>query len=101
MAFTEDLSLFYDTEGFAVEASFKHGSGSAVTIRGIFDNAYYAVDTQAEVDIACTQPRFQCATSSVASAAEGDKLTLDGVEYTIIDIQPDGTGVTMLILQKP
>ncbi|WP_294344695.1 hypothetical protein [Prosthecochloris sp.] len=99
MAFAEDISLFFDkTDGFAVSATFK-----AAAIDVIFDNEYYAVPGE-EVDVESSQPAAHCKSSDVASAVIGDALTInDGDhagDYTIINVRPDGTGVTILALEE-
>ena len=33
-------------------------------------------------------------------AASGDAITIDGTAYTVRVIQPEGTGVTTLVLEK-
>jgi hypothetical protein len=52
------------------------------------------------VGVALQQPRFHCRTADVSSAAEGDALVVGGVNYTIRIVQDDGTGMTMLVLEK-
>jgi len=36
----------------------------------------------------------------VPDAAQGDTLEIDAVTYTVTEVQPDGTGLTMLMLRK-
>lgn len=99
MAFTEDLSVFFDTDDFAVSAAFTPRSGGAATnIKGIFDKEYVAVGDGAEVAVAATQPMFQTASAGL-TAARGGTLVVDGVTYTIVEVKPDGTGTTILILE--
>lgn len=99
MAFTEDLSVFFDTDDFAVSAAFTpRTGGSSTTIKGIFDKEYVAVGDGAEVAVAATQPIFQTATSGISNA-RGGSLVVAGITYTIVEVKPDGTGTTMLVLE--
>ncbi len=65
------------------------------TVRGIFDNGYSA----AFGDIAGSQPFLLLPTASVGLAVPGDSITVAGTSYTIAESQPDGTGMSRLILE--
>lgn len=99
MAFAEDISLFFDAaDGFAVSATFKT---SAIAV--IFENTYYAVPGE-EVDVESSQPVAHCKSADVESAVIGDTLTINDSDhagdYTIINVRPDGTGVSALVLEE-
>lgn len=98
MAFDEDTSLFFDTDdGFAVLATFK-----GETISVIVDDDYYTVPGE-EVDISSSQLAAHCRTEDVVTAAQDDTLTIEEGDhagsYTITNVRPDGTGVTILALE--
>ena len=95
-----ELAVFFEADDFAVAATYTPDGGSPVTISGIFDNEFFEADAGGMVSVAIQQPRFQCSTSSVSGAEEGDALVVNGVSYTIRVVQPDGTGVTMLVLEE-
>lgn len=63
--------------------------------RGIFDNAFGSAFGGM---IDGTSPVLHL-TSSVA-VERGNPVIIDGVTYTVVGVQPDGTGVTQLRLQK-
>lgn len=93
MAFTEDLTVFFDTDDF----------GEAVTIAGssvnvIFDNAFLGIEGEAVV--AATQPMAYARTSDVSSVVAGNTFVRGAVTYYVTGIHPDGTGVTQLILRR-
>lgn len=98
MAFTENLDVFFDTNDFGVEATFTPSGGSASTIEGIFDNEYLAIDGDGQVAVAGTTPVFHCKTADVANAY-GGTLVVNSTTYNIVEVKPDGTGTTMLILE--
>jgi len=89
-----DLEQLFAND-FSVAATY---NGS--TVRGIFDNEYRPAEFGGEVGVAGTDPAFTCRTSEINAAVEGETITISGVNYTIRDIMPDGTGVTELVLEK-
>lgn len=99
MAFSENYSHYFSTDDFAITASYTPDGGSAKTINGIFDNNYELIDT-GEIGVSSTVPMFQCATSDLANASNLDQITINGTDYNVIEVMPDGTGVTMLRLQE-
>ncbi|GJQ59783.1 MAG: hypothetical protein D8M57_13215 [Candidatus Scalindua sp. AMX11] len=89
-----DLDTFLDSDEFAVDITYNSG-----TIQGIFDNAFLE-DQQDDVDIETLQPQVTVKTSDVSGLAHGDTMTIDSVVYNVIGIQPDGTGLTNVLLSQ-
>ncbi len=84
---------------FAVDAVYTPSSGTASTIKVIFDNK--SMDIQVEDgSFEFSGPQAICKSSDVSSAAHNDTLVIGGVTYYITGIHPDGTGLTTLILSK-
>jgi len=100
MAFTEDFAPFFDTEGFGVEAIYTPKEvGSSVTIIAIFDDEYIALQGGA-VEVAGSQPRIMYESAKISpKPAYGDLIHVNDTDYTIVEVQPDGTGITTLILE--
>lgn len=100
MAFAEDLTVFFDTEGFGVEFIYTPKDvGSSVSAIGIFDDEYIALQG-GEVDIAGSQPRIQYETAKIPHRpAYEDRIQVNDRQYTIVEVQPDGTGITTLLLE--
>ncbi len=96
----DDRAIFVGTDDFGVAATYTPSGGSGVSINGIFDNDFIEIDAGGGVGVAMQQPRFHCRTADVSSAAEGDALVVDSVNYIIRIVQDDGTGMTMLVLEK-
>jgi len=88
--FAEDLSEFLDDTELADNATI-----GASTIAGIFDNQFVEVN-----GIEGVRPVFTCAEANVATIAHGDALTIKSISFKVAGIQPDGTGLTSLILEK-
>lgn len=86
-----DRLAFFDVADDGVAASI-----NAATIYGIFDDDHIEIG-----DISTTGPQFLCRTSdaTAASVARGNTITINSVSRTVRDIQPDGTGLTLLILE--
>lgn len=88
MAFTETLSDFFGD--FQTVASF-----SGTTANVIFDEEY--IETESITGVA---PIMTCQTSEVSSLQEGDSVVVNGTTYYVIHKQPDGTGVSRVLLHK-
>jgi len=95
-----DRAIFLSTGDFGVAASYTPSGGVAATVNGIFDNEYFETDAGGEVAFALQQPMFHCRTADVSSAAEGDAITISGTNYIVRNVRPDGTGMTMLMLEE-
>jgi hypothetical protein len=95
-----ELAVFFETNDFAVTATYTPFGGSASSVSGIFDKEYLELDSGGSVAFAINQPRFVCATSFVANAAEGDSLAVSGKTYKVVVVQDDGTGTTTLVLEE-
>lgn len=89
--FVEDLSIFFADFG----ATSCTVAGQAV--QGIFDNGY----THAPFGgfgAATAQPRLTCATASLPADPVGAAVFVAGQGYTVVEHQPDGTGLSLLLL---
>jgi len=90
MAFTEDHTAFLSENDFAVSATV---GGSSVSV--IFDHSYVN-----EHGVSGEQPRVLCDDGDVSSVSVGDALTVNSTAYAVRAIEPDGTGMTILILEE-
>ena len=74
---------------------------SASTVSGIFGNEFFEANRLSGIGVVSAQPGFICATADLPSgAASGDAITVDSTTYTVRVMQPKGTGVTALVLEK-
>lgn len=71
----------------------------ATTITGILDSGYLAVDVE-DTEVESSEPVLTCRTIDVSALTHGSQLTISGSSYYVRGIQPDGTGITTLILDK-
>lgn len=93
MAWVEDLSPFLDTDTFAVTATI---AGQPVV--GIFDNASVLSEGYDGV-METVRPVFVCQSADVDSVLYGAAATINSVQYKVRGTRPDGTGMTLIILE--
>jgi hypothetical protein len=90
-AFVEqDIASMLSVSEFATEVTI-----AGQPVRAIFDAAY--VDP---LGVAQVRPVLTCATADVAAVARGAAVVIGAASYVVRGIEPDGTGVTLLILER-
>jgi hypothetical protein len=98
LAFTEDLSLFFDvTKGFAVPAVFTRGEVEIATASVIFNDPSQAAEIYG-TPIEAAAPFLQAPTASLVALKRGDTATVNDATYRVEIIRPDGTGVSNVFL---
>lgn len=85
---------------FGLDLTYTVQGGSAVTIKGIFDNDYSEISSGGMVGFAMQQPRLLVRTSDVQNCTEGDTFVIGGVTYHSTVVQDDGTGMTVVVLER-
>ncbi len=93
MAFAENLAPFFSVSDFAVEATWN----GATSVIGILDLAYLEPLGNS---VEGSAPIFTCALASLPTVKHGDTLVVAGVTYKVRGVEPDGTGVVVLRLEK-
>ena len=86
--------VFLNNDEFSVDILY-----NAATIRGIFDNDF-AVAVEGENGVETTVPAVQVNSTEVASAVQGETMTINSIVYKITGIHPDGTGMTVILLSQ-
>lgn len=70
------------------------------TFTAIFDETFIEVDpTGATRAVESSDPQIMARTADVSALVHGSLLTISGSSYKVIGIEPDGTGITTLILE--
>lgn len=92
--FTEDLSAFMNVAEFATTVTL-----NGVPVSAIFDAAY-ALGSVGEYGMASSQPMLTLATADVPAAPVGQAVVANGVNYLVAAHEPDGTGLSRLLLEK-
>lgn len=89
--FAEDLNLFLPDFGVAATLD-----GAAT--HGIFDNGY-ALGNVGLTGMASTQPTFTLPTASISGEPVGQTLVVNSISYYVSAHEPDGAGMSRLILE--
>ncbi len=92
--FTEDLTAFLNPDEFATSVTV-----GGVAVPAIFDNGY-ALGSVGGFGMASTQPAITLATANVPAAPEGQAVVVNSVAYLVASHEPDGTGVSRLLLER-
>lgn len=95
LPFLSDLADILNLEEFAVSVIYDGG-----TINGVFDNETVPVDAGGFVQVHQEQPRLTCRTADVPSIAEDQEMVIGLVDYVVKAWVHDGTGVTIVQLEK-
>jgi len=89
---TEDLAPFF--ADFAVDATV---NGQAV--RGIFDNGFASAEVGL-VGMSSSRPMLTLPTAGLSADPVGQTAVVGGTSYLVAAHQPDGTGVSTLMLER-
>lgn len=97
MPMTEDLTAFFDVNEHATSAALDN-----VEVAGIFDNGY--IGALGGV-VGTADPTYTLPTASTRRTQQGSTLRIidgphAGNRYTVTSVEPDGSGVTTLRLQR-
>lgn len=93
----QDLSVFFSEEEFAQRALLQNG----LEILVFFDEKEAVVfDTGLESDVSASALSVTCRAEDVDGLHYGDSLTLDGVTYYIIDMEPPQSGVRKIYISE-
>jgi hypothetical protein len=96
MAFTEDLTIF--TADFGDD-----GTLGGAPVRGIYDGPGATASLGGMAAVA-TDPQYQLPTAQVPASSYGATLViltgLGAGNYKVREHQPDGTGMSLLLLTK-
>ena len=90
--FAEDLSLFFDDFGETV-------SLGDIPVTCIFDNAHLPAGLMG-VEFESRNPVLLVMDADLPADAHDLPVTVRGVEYEVINVEPDGTGLSVLQLRR-
>ena len=94
---TDELTDFFSTDEFAVQASAFDEHGVLTEFPVIFDAAY---GEHLGGLVGDTAPQAVCKTADVADLTWASGIKVDGVDYLVASARPDGTGLTTLHLRE-
>lgn len=90
MALIEDFTPFFADFGEDVVLN------GTTTVRGIFDKEY--VDALGNL-VEGSAPVLRCVAADVPSVEHGDTFEIRSAAYSVASVQPDGTGLVVLVLE--
>ena len=96
-----DLGNMLSDDEFGYEVTYTPQVGAALTLNGIFDKDFISVDVGQEAPpITDQKPTLMVRLSDFATPPlQDDTCVVDGNTYTVLEVQPDGTGAALLILE--
>ncbi len=99
MAFTEDLAQFFEPKDFAVVAVFTRAGVPVSTTNVIFDDAAQSVSLY-ETSVEEAAPFLLAPTAVVAPVKRKDAVAVNGANFIVERLHPDGTGLTTIYLKQ-
>ena len=94
MSLPEDLSVFFSTAEFAESVTLNGQPAQA-----IFDNGF-ALGAVGLAGMAGVQPTLTLPTASVPASPIGVAAVVNATNYLVAAHEPDGTGVSRLLLER-
>lgn len=99
--FAADLLALLNVNEFGVSATYRRrGALGEAQILGIFDNETVPVEAGGFVSVHQEQPRFTCRTTDIPNISEDDQLVISALTYTVKAWVHDGTGTSVLQLER-
>jgi len=96
-----DRAVFLSADEFGDSATYAISGGGSSLFTGIFDIPHIEV-AMWDASSSDRRPTFLCRTSDVpvgaAGGGAGDTLSVDGTTYKVVDLEPDGQGMTRIVL---
>lgn len=84
----------WNTVDFTPGNNYPNTTGSTVTINCIFYNEYVEIDGVTTAAIMAL-----CESSDITGAVEGSMIEHETIKYKVMEVEPDGTGITVLLLE--
>jgi len=84
---------------FGVDCSYTPDGGATTVIKTILLNDYYAVET-GSVAVEVNQPIAVIRTADAPSISHQDTMVIESITYKVVNIRPDGTGISEIQLEQ-
>ncbi len=97
---TSDITKFIETDEFAVSVKVHPRTDKEATVSIIFDEEYFDISV-GEVGHSGSQPMALMSSTDVVnnSIDVNTIIEINSADYKVVEPQPDGTGLTMLIME--
>ena len=99
----DDFDVFFDPDDFGETFGYALAAGGGEDVTGIFTSAHTVAAAGEWSGVSTVAPVLTLAESGLpAGAGQGDTVTrqTDAALYRVADIQPDGSGLVRLILER-
>ena len=98
MAVEDDAMRLEFLQDFGVsDATFTDVSaGSSSSITALLQTDYLLEETGGEVGVETSTPIITARSSDIPNVSQGDTIAISGTTYTIVEVRPDGEGMTKL-----
>ena len=95
-----DLTASFTTDEWAEDIVYTPAVGDAVTIPAIWDESYEEVDPDTGAAIQSGQPRATVRSDDLSGIVPGpdDRITRNSETFRVVEVQPNGQGVTGIYL---
>ena len=94
-----ERAIFLDADDFGQSVTYTPNGGGGSSINAIFDQAFFQVDGSTGA-LESSQPMVTVLSSDVTGIDHGDTFTIAGTTYNVVGIQPDGQGMTEVLLEE-
>jgi len=92
---------FFLTDEHATAAIFTETTSSKVTnVNVIFNNDFVGIEAGGTVVVESADPVLYYESSKISGISYGDTFEFNSLTYLVRGIEPDGTGVTLVRLEK-
>lgn len=92
---TSELATFFDPEEFAELVTYD----GAPDIAMIFDAAFFE-DRLGTIGVESSRPAALAQSANVNGVVNGKVIVRGATTYHVVGVHPDGTGLTLLLLEK-
>jgi len=94
-------NVFFNIAEFAVTGTYLRSGGTSYPLKGLFNNPYQESIPGTDYGVQSQDYTFKVQDSDiVGSVGRGDVINICGMVYQVKRYEPDGVGVTVLILHK-
>lgn len=96
-----DRRMFVNANDWAMPVVWIHAGGTAA-LAAIFDEDYALLGSPfVDAGMEGATPQIHCCSADVPpTGGSGDSVTVNGRRFTVAEIKPDGTGMTIVRLQE-
>lgn len=97
----DDWDVFLSPDDFGDRAFWETQEGEFAEVDGLFSKAREVVLPGEGGGVSALMPVLTIAESTVPeTASQGDDVEINGRNYLVADIQPDGAGLALIVLER-